>query len=316
MRWLPESVLVLIACGAAWGAAAQGEPSADRALRTGHTEVATVRMVLLSATVEDRRGRRVEDLTEDDFVLYEDRVPQRIEYFARERQEFVAIAFLLDLSGSMRIAGKLSTAKEAIRSFVESLRPLDQVGLIGFADEQVTWITSFTTDHRRFLERLSVQRGYGQTALHDAVGRAPRMVAEAGSERNVAIVLLTDGVDNRSRLSEEAALTAARRSRVPIHAVAFTRLPASVRPDAEPYDLKVIRGYAEETGGRLFLVDDASRLPAAVERIEGDLRSRYLIGYRSSRRRADGGYRAIRLETTDPRLVVRSRKGYFARSGR
>jgi len=285
----------------------------ERILKLPHTEIETVRLVLLPVSVEDRRGRRVRGLTQDNFKVYEDRVPQSIEFFSVESQEPLAIAFLLDVSGSMRQLGKLQAAKEAIRFFVENLRPRDRFGLVCFADEQVAWVTEFTSDRERFLERLDVQEGFGQTALNDAVAETPRLVFQDDIELKKAIVLITDGVDNVSRLSTEEAIAAAQKVSVPIYTIGFTALPEFLLEKGEhAYDMGVIRRFSEDTGGEMFVVRDPDELKEAAAKIEEELRYQYVIGYRPTRTLWDGSFRSVQLQASDRRLVVRTRKGYFA----
>ena len=297
-------------------AIASGEPLDDETLERlaelHHTEVEVVRLVLVPTSVEDKRGRRIRGLTRDDFYVWEDHLPQSIDYFSVETQEPVAIAFLLDVSGSMRQVGKLDAAKEAIRHFVENLRWRDRFALICFADQQVSWVTEFTSDRERFLKRLEVQDGFGQTALNDAVAETPHLVFEDDVEMKKAIVLITDGVDNISELGADQAIEAARRVAVPIYTIGFSALPEYVMGKGETaYNLDVLRRFSDETGGKLFVVYDPAELKEAVLEIENEMRFRYVLGYHPTRE-SDGAFRAIRVETRSPRHVIRSRKGYYA----
>jgi Ca-activated chloride channel family protein len=284
----------------------------ERLVRLHHSEVEEVRLVLVPTSVEDRRGRRVRGLAEDDFLVWEDHLRQNIEYFSVETQEPVAIAFLLDVSGSMRQVGKLEAAKEAIRHFVDGLRFRDRFALICFADEQVAWVTNFTSDRELFLKRLSVQDGYGQTALNDAVAQTPHLVFEDEIELKKAIVLITDGIDTNSELTTEQAIEAARRVAVPIYTIGFSALPEYVMRKGETaYNLGVLDRFSEETGGKLFVAYDPAELKEAVLEIEDELRFQYVIGY-YPQRALDGEFRAITVETRSTRHTVRSRKGYYA----
>lgn len=284
----------------------------ERILELGYTEVESVRLVLLPANVEDRKGRLVRGLTRDDFRLFEEQVPQAIRYFAVEDRQPVEIAFLLDVSGSMRLAGQLEEAKEAIRFFGDDLRPEDRLALICFADEQVAWVTEFTADRARFLERLMVQEGYGQTALHDAVAAAPGLVAAATTGRK-AIVLVTDGVDNASRLTTAQAAELARQASVPIYTIGFTTTPRELLRRGETVPrLQALATFSEETGGQLFQVHDPDDLKEAVARIAEELRYQYLIGYTPTRPALDGTYRRVRLESSKRGLEIRTRAGYYA----
>jgi VWFA-related protein len=288
------------------------DATVERLLRVQDEEQVTVRSILLPAAVEDAKGRIVRGLTADDFRVLENKVPQIIDFFSIEGDEPISVAFLLDLSGSMRNSGKLLAAKEAIRYFLDNLRPSDRFALVGFADEQVSWITEFTSDRDRFLERLDVQEGFGQTALHDAVAATPALVDRAVVGRK-AIVLITDGVDNASRLSEFEAIGVAREVEVPIYAVGFSALSSAIRDERAPSnDERVLRRFAKETGGAAFVVNDPDELKEAVVRINGELRYQYLIGYRPSHDDWDGSFRQIRVQTRAGRYTVRTRTGYYA----
>lgn len=284
----------------------------ERLLALSDPEEISVRTVLVPAAVEDRQGRIVRGLTEKDFRVFENQVLQKIESFWIEGAEPVSLAFLLDVSGSMRMSGKLEAAKEAIRFFVTSLRPQDRFALICFADDQVAWITEFTSDRARFLERLDVQEGYGQTALNDAVAAAPKLVDERAEGRR-AILLFTDGVDNASKLSVEQSILAARKVEVPIYTVGFTGIAAPLREKTRvPENTAVLRRFSEETGGAMFVVHDPDELKESIARIDQELRYQYLLAYQPAAGTWDGTFRSIRVEARGGRLQVRTRKGYYA----
>lgn len=303
------------------GAPSQGvAPSAlddealDRLVRLHMTHTERVRLVLLPTSVTDRRGRYVRGLAEDDFRVFEDQVEQPIRYFSAESREPVSIAFLLDVSGSMRQLDKLQHAKEAVRFFVDQLRPDDRFGLIAFADEQVAWITDFTDDRERFLARLNVQEGWGQTALHDAVAAAPELV-DASVDGRKGIVLITDGVDNRSRLTMDAALDIARRVDVPVYTIGFLTLDEAVlEPGTVTTNLEVLAAVSDETGGRLFAVRDPDDLKEAVNRLDEELRFQYVLGYHA-RENGDPGFRRVQVEVDRRRVRVQTRAGYYLSGG-
>jgi VWFA-related protein len=213
-----------------------------------HTESHEVRMVLLPTSVTDRKGRNIRDLSKEDFRLFEDQQPQDIRYFASEAREPVSVAFVLDVSGSMRQMDKMDHAKEAIRFFIDQLRPDDRFALICFADDQVAWITEFTSNRWRFLRRLGVQDGYGQTGLNDAIAAAPGLV-DASTKGRKAIVLITDGVDNHSRLSIEEAVETARRVSVPMYTIGFMSVSEKMLPKGTvKTNLEVLRYVSDQTG--------------------------------------------------------------------
>lgn len=306
MLWAPPS-------GAASPPVELDDAEIERRLALHHTESETVRLVMLPATVSNRRGRSVRGLDPEDFELTEEAVPQEIRYFSSQATEPISIAFLLDLSGSMRQLGKLLEAKEAIRTFVENLREGDRFGLIGFADEQVTWITDFTEDREQFLRRLNVQRAFGQTALYDAVAATPDLVDRKIRGRK-AIVLITDGVDNASTMNLYSAMKLARSVDVPIYTVGFTHLPEKLLRSGETArNLRIMRLFARETGGQVHAVRDPDDLKEAVIAIEQELRHQYLIGYHPRENPWDGSFRRVRLDVKKSGLSVRTRRGYYAR---
>ena len=289
------------------------DATVERLLRVQDEQEVAVRLVLLPASVEDKRGRIVTGLQAGDFNLTDESVPQKIKYFSVESNEPVAIAFVLDVSGSMRQSGKIDAAKEAIRFFVDELRPHDRFALICFADDQVSWVTEFTSDRQRFIERLMVQEGYGQTALNDAVAAIPKLVDESTNGRK-AIVLITDGVDNASKLTMEQSVVTARQVEVPIFTVGFSTLPWEDRKKSKDlgFNMAVLQLFADETGGALFVVQDPDEMKEAVARISTELRHQYLIGYSPGLQHWDGSFRSVQLQARGRRYVVRTRKGYYA----
>jgi VWFA-related protein len=283
----------------------------ERLLKLPHTESHQVRLVMVPTSVTDKKGRLVRELTKGDFRLFEDREPREIRYFTSELREPLSIAFLLDVSGSMRQLDKLTHAKEAIRHFVAELRPDDRFALICFADEQVAWITEFTSDRTTFLRRLEVQVGYGQTALHDAIAAAPALVDQAAKGRR-AIVLITDGVDNASKTSIDNAVAAARRVSVPVYAIGLLAVEREMLPKASRgSELEIVRHVSLETGGRLYAVHDPVDVKEAALSIEAELRQQYVLGYYPGDEKFDGRFHELRVETARKRFSVRARSGFF-----
>jgi Ca-activated chloride channel family protein len=338
-RWIAvRAVAVMVALAASagpvfgdgTGEAAKELPEALRNLRQGQspaelddetlqklielhrTEEEQVRMVLLPVSVTTRRGRIVRGLDQKDFRLFEDTVPQEIGYFAKENDQPVIVAFLLDVSGSMRQMGKLETAKKAIRYFVHSLGPEDRFALICFADEQVSWVTEFTSDRERFLKRLDVQEAFGRTAVNDAVAATPRLVDERIHGKK-AIVMFSDGVDNASTVSPWKATRLARQVNVPIYVFGYSGLPKSaVLKGSTASNLRILGAFARETGGLLFPIHDPKDMRNAAAAVVEELRFQYVIGYYPVRKRWDGRFRRVRLETRRDSLEVRTRNGYYA----
>jgi len=279
-------------------------------------QVEKVRLVLLPTAVTNRRGKPVIDLEPDDFRLYEGGMPRTIDLFATEENAPISLAFLLDLSGSMKLRDRLGQARRAIRQLVDSLASADRVGLIGFADGDVAWISGFDESLETLLERLDAQRPAGRTALYDAMAAAPHLVDE-GARGRKAVVLITDGVDNASSMSRLQATWMARRVAVPIYTLGFLPMRESLLPYRVREALRVLDRFSVETGGTLFPVHSSEDLDRASSRIRRELRFQYVIGfYRTgpsavAERSDDGAFRLLRLEVERDGLEVRTRRGYY-----
>jgi len=297
---------LLWVAGLACSGLAVGDPVPDQGL----IEHEQVRLILLSTAVTTSKGRPVRGLEAEDFLLFEDDSARSIEFFATEEELPISLAFVLDVSGSMEFRGRLDDSKEIIRNFVGNLRPEDRMGLICFADEQVAWVTEFTNDSERFLRRLEVQEGLGPTALYDALAASPHLVDAKTRERK-AIVLLTDGLDNASRLTQLEAVWLARRVQVPIYTINFLRMKEAQLPREARQNLRLLERFSSETGGASFAVHSPKELANAVERIQAELTFQYVIGYYPPKGDPDGAFRAVRLDTLRKGLHVRTRRGYY-----
>jgi Ca-activated chloride channel family protein len=298
--WAVVSSLALVA---------PGPPGRADEAGSGLSVHESVGFVLLPITVTTPKGRPITGLSREDFRLFDDGSPREIEFFAKEADLPVAIAFVLDVSGSMEPGGKLERAQAAIRSFIEDLDPGDQVGMICFADDQVTWVTPFTADYGLFLRRLDVQEAYGSTALYDALAASPTLVDDAIRGRR-AIVLLTDGLDNASELSTMEATWIARRVQVPIYVVDLVSTDPDRLRRRDRENVAALGRFARETGGAVWPVRDEGDLAIAVAAIQDELRFQYVIGFTA--RSGSTRFRPVRVETERAHARIRTRAGYYA----
>jgi Ca-activated chloride channel family protein len=276
-----------------------------------------VRLVLLQATVTDRQGKIVDDLGPGDFRVEENGVPRDITVFGRAADHPLELAFLLDISGSMSVQGKLDRARAAIRQFVGELRPEDRTALMVFADGDVVVRVPFTTDRLRFLNFLEDEEAWGQTALRDGLAYASSILADSNPGRK-ALVLVTDGVDNASEVTSFEAIRLARQVRVPIYALGFTGLPIKMAgrgrgPEKGRSFLEVLAQVAEETGGLSFPVFDVSDVSQAVAAVQDRLRNQYVLGYDPGGDDGESMYHRIQVVAGDGGYQVSTRSGYYAR---
>jgi VWFA-related protein len=258
-----------------------------------------VDLVEVYATVTDEKGSLVDALTKDDFVVYEEGVPQVVTAFAAGEVP-LSVALALDRSFSMR-GEKFDTARSAAHVFVGRLRPEDQVMLIGFGSVVET-IVPLSRDRLALHEAIRGLVPFGSTALHDAVITALDQVQRGQGRR--ALVILSDASDRYSRTSAAQVVASARASDVLVYPVAFGSRPSGLFED-----------LAAVTGGRSFQVPRLDRLTPVFEEVARELRHHYLLGYAPARAGTDSQlrYRTIRVEVRRPGVKVRARAGYVGR---
>jgi VWFA-related protein len=181
----------------------------------------TVSAVTIAVTVQDRGGRFINDLTQEDFRVYENKVRKPITYFSYDFEAPVGLTILLDVSGSMALQDKLTETKTALRDFLTNvLSPRDEVALLIFADGDVEVAVPFAKGRAEFLSTLERLEAYGQTALNDAVAVSPEYANRVKNEKR-ALLLVTDGIENDSQLTPDEAVEIARRVDVPIYTIGY-----------------------------------------------------------------------------------------------
>jgi len=267
-------------------------------------------LVLVPAQVTNEIGTPIIDLKQEQFRLFENGVEQQIRYFAREDSP-VSVGVLLDASGSMR--DKKAKAAEAAARFFRAANPEDEFFLIEFSDRPHLSVP-FTTDSSAVYARIFHARPFGQTSLYDAVHMALKQMKQARNERK-AILILSDGGDNRSRYSFQNIRSEALESDVQIYAMGIVdrQLAKARREEREGPEL--LTALSEPTGGRHYPVFSLDDLPEISARIGEQLRSHYLLGYSPAIER-DGKYRKVRVEVVPgpalPKKVhIAYRRGYY-----
>ncbi len=257
--------------------------------------VSGVSAVEVYATVTDSKGEPVRGLTAADFRVEEDGRPQAIQTFAAG--EFpLALAIGVDRSFSVP-RDQLDAAATAARSFVQRLRPSDQVMVLAIGSE-VEAISALSTNHGAATAALERLEPWGTTPLHDATLNALDAIQSASGRR--ALILLSDGEDRYSAASADAVVAEARRRDVLVYPIATGRK----RP---PMFVEL----ASVTGGRSFHAAERRALEAALDSIARELRSQYLLGYTPSADDVRRGWRSIRVTVSRPDARVRARDGYF-----
>jgi VWFA-related protein len=289
--------------------------------QTAGTLSVETRLVDVFATVRDKHNAIINNLTKDDFKVFEDGQPQKITYFAKESDLPITLAILMDTSGSMY--NIMNGEKEAASEFVHQImRKKDEAVVISF-DTDEDLLADFTEDPAvltKAIHRAEVKvdasgiggtpgtipsRG-GGTNLFDAVYLAcqEKLNSEAGRK---AIIVLSDAEDNGSKMSIEQATEAADRADAVIHVILISDPMAT-----EGYGAGIALQLARETGGRVLRVHNEKTMDTAFDEISEELRSQYVLGYTSTNTAHDGTYRKIKLETNEPDTKILARKGYYA----
>jgi VWFA-related protein len=278
-----------------------------------------VDLVSVNAVVRDRKGRFVQDLSRDDFIVTEGGERRPIVGFNSEANGPVRVAVLFDISGSMRVGTKAVDARQAARHIFSSLKDGDQAALFAF-DTQLDRVTDFTKDFTGLEAKLDkVEQPFGQTSLYDAIAETARAVgASAGGDGRVqqraAIVVLTDGVDTKSRLTAPEVSAIASSIDVPVYVVAVMS-PVDDPRNADYGTGSMSSGLtdlARWTGGDIFIAIAPAHTSVAARQIVSEMRHQYMLAFEASPR---PGWRPLEIRARDRDFVVRARSGYTAGGG-
>jgi VWFA-related protein len=310
LTFRPRLALALAAALCAPPAAAQTpRPSPPR----GPVFEVGIEVINLNVSITDARGQYVTGLGKDDFAVFEDGVKQEVSIFAHENLP-ISLVLMVDTSASMD--DKLSAARTAGKRFVRTLRPQDMAQVMQFND-RATVLQDFTSDHATLEAAFDRTEASGPTALHNALYVALKDLARqksAGGElRRRAIVLLSDGEDTASLVSDEQVLELARKTEINIYAIS---LRAKTAPDRNRLKFSqaahLLTALTQDTGGQVHFPNSLSELEAVYDRIAEELRTQYSLGYVSSNKRSDGKWRRIvvRIPARED-LKVRHKLGYY-----
>jgi VWFA-related protein len=339
--------------------ATQQTPSQETPAPTFSSDVKVVNVL---ATVRDKHGQIVNNLTKDDFKLAQDGHPQTIRYFAKDTDLPLTLGLLVDTSMSQRRV--IDQERIASYGFLNDLMRVDKdKAFVIHFDWEIELLQDLTTSHQKLeaaLDKLDMptfedasgnsggasgggghHRSGGGTTLYDAIflGSDELMRKQEGRK---AIILLTDGVDNGSKVSLDRAIEAAQRSNTLVYSILYSdpdayghqgfggprmghggwgggggmgRGPGGGYPQQQerPDGKKVLQRISKETGGRFFEVSKKEPIDQIYTQIEEELRNQYNLGYSPDKAEATSGYHKITLTTTNKDYVVQTREGYYAK---
>jgi VWFA-related protein len=269
-----------------------------------------VNEVNLIFTVTDKKGRYIPNLQLHDFALLDDqKAPERVNSFHQQINLPLRVGILIDTSTS--IHSRFKFEQQAAQEFLLQILKArsDRAFVMGF-DVTPTLTADWTKDLDALETGVSRLSPGGGTALFDAVYTACRdkLLDQSRGQEPVrkALILLSDGDDNQSRVYLSEAIKMCQRSETIIYSISTNWTPSRGEGD------KVMAQLAGDTGGQVFFPPSVEEVSNSFHDIEEELRSQYALTYTPADFKADGAFRTIYLYCNDRRFQVRARKGYFA----
>jgi VWFA-related protein len=301
-------------CAALTVTAAFAQNPASKPIRAVNNENDQSRIVLdvtrvnMLFTVSDKKGRFVTDLGKNDFEIIENKRPQNILEFTAESDLPLRLAILIDTSNSIR--DRFRFQQEAAIDFINSvMRDQDKAIIVSF-DTSAELVADMTNDTEKLDNAVRELRPGGGTSLYDAIFYSCRdklMQDHPLSKFRRAMVIISDGEDNESRYSRDQALEMAQKADVVIYTISTNRSGTSTDGD------KVMKYFAQETGGQAFFPFKAEDLAQSFENIANELRHQYNVLYRPDPLKADGLWHPVQIKVRGRKdLIVRARRGYYA----
>ena len=280
------------------------DTSAPTIIRLGVNEVNLI------FTVTDRHGNFVSNLQQRDFALLDDqKAPARVNSFHQQINLPLRVGIVIDASTSIRSRFQFEQ-QSATEFLLEILKARsDRAFVMGF-DVTPTVTQDWTNNIDALETGVNRLRPGGGTALFDAVYTACRdklLDVSRGQEPvRKAIVLLSDGDDNQSRVRPDEAIKECQRAETIIYAISTNWTPSRGKGD------KVLQDMSEATGGYTFFPPTVEEMSVYFKQIEEELRNQYALTYTPADFKYDGSFRSIYLYCNDRRYTVRAKKGYFA----
>jgi Ca-activated chloride channel family protein len=267
---------------------------------------ADTRLVVLHASVVDKKGKLLTNLDEKAFKVYENGQQQQVKIFRREDVP-VSLGLIIDDSASM--SNKRARVEAAAVAMVRNSNPQDEVFIVNFNDDAYLDVP-FTNDLHKLEQGLARIDARGGTAMRDAISMSlDYMKKEARKDKKV-LVVVTDGVDNASSISLEKVVARSNQRDTLVYAIGL--FAEEEKRDAQKAR-RALNELTTATGGLAFYPKEVADVQSLCVEIARDIRSQYTIAYRPNLQELDGSYRQIKVTVDAPgRPVVRTRSGYYA----
>ncbi len=266
------------------------------------------RLVVLHASVTDKKGKLLTGLSQGAFKVFENGQPQQVKIFRREDVP-VSLGIIIDDSGSMMT--KRTRVEAAALAMVQASNRQDEVFIVNFNDDAFLDVP-FTSDVKKMEQGLARIDSRGGTAMRDAINMSLDYIKSDAKKDKKVLLVITDGNDNASNISLEKVVGRSNQSDTLVYAIGlFT--------DEERHEASKARRALNEltaaTGGLAFYPKDVNEVQALAVEIAHDIRNQYTIAYTPSIQALDGSYRQIKVTAEGPgKPIVRTRSGYYARA--
>jgi len=287
----------------------QPVPAAQQPDVSAPTIRLNVNEVNLIFTVTDNRGDYIPNLRQSDFALLDDqKAPASVKSFHQQINLPLRVGVVIDASTSIR--SRFQFEQQSATEFLLQILKAksDQAFVMGF--DSTPAIQQDWTNNIDALEAgVNRLRPGGGTALFDAVYTACRdkLLTERGREPvRKAMVLISDGDDNQSRVYQDEAIKECQRAETIIYSISTNWTPSRGKGD------DVLTKMSEETGGQVFFPPSVEEMTKSFTSIEEELRSQYSLVYTPADFKYNGAFRPIYLYCNDRRYQARAKKGYFA----
>ena len=281
-----------------------------------------VNLVNVAFTARDANGALVSNLTKDDVELYEDAVPQKIEFFAKSTDLPLTLALIMDVSGSQEHFEKKH--RKDLQVFLqEVLGPKDRAFLVCFGNH-LRLVSDYTNSPDQLLNNMELfdkgkthfpeigpkeERDLG-TAFYDSIYYSvTEKLAEAGGRQ--AILMFSDGEDNSSSHNMMQAIETAQAANVIVYSIRYTESKHDQLNARNKYGISVMDRIAKETGGAHI---DAQKTDPHdyFRQIAEELRTSYELAYYPKNGAKDGSFRKIVIKPIQENVRIRAKTGYFS----
>jgi VWFA-related protein len=272
----------------------------------------SVDVVTIQASVRDARGRSLQGLTAADFEVRDNGQLRPVLSLRSDLRSPVTVAFLIDMSGSMRVGPKIDVARRAFDSILSQLRQGDDEAALFTFDSSLHQRQDFTSDVDKLRNGLLDFEPFGTTSLYDATASTARRLADRSGARK-AIVVITDGIDTSSSLTASEVSGLASSIDVPVYVVATVpsmdqRLMIETTDRRGSSGAVDLRDLAEWTGGRLVFASTFGEATIVASNLVTELRQQYVLAIEAASARE---WRRLEIRVKQPRAVVMARSGYF-----